>query len=512
MNLRSILLALLAGVALLCAAWQLVVPALLAFEHVQVPPPATTLACAAGTMGLGLAWTALRRGGLGEGGRPPASLPAELAMVIAVAGSALGALGYLVLDGVPWALRLDAAVAAAGFACGLGPAAGATLATIDGAPVKPGRGASLPQLAAGTVVLTAIAGWCLLGPVVTRQALASTRPAFETTVAALSLAAILSAWFLAWMLGRLLGRDLEVASVAVRWLDAPGQTVQHAANAALPPRPGSDLAELAAAAERLRARLAYEVASYEESLARSRHADEAREEFLRVVSHELRTPLNAICGYAQLLLEGLDGPLGTEAADSVQSVLDSGRQLSALVDDVVDLAMLSSGRPGIKLAPVDVAQLLREIARAHTPLLHGRPLELRLEVADDLPRVLADRKRVRQVLTNLLANAIKFTDEGFVNCVLRSGTQPATAACVEVEVADTGVGIAQHELAGIFDEYRQGSNTGSRRQKGAGLGLAICRRLVELHGGQIRAESREGGGSRFVLTLPVEGPQAGGRK
>jgi signal transduction histidine kinase len=290
----------------------------------------------------------------------------------------------------------------------------------------------------------------------------------------------------------------------VRWLDAPGQTVEHPVREVAPEKPGSDLAELAAAADRLRARLAAEVSAYEEALARSRHADEAREEFLRVVSHELRTPLNAICGYAQLLLEGIDGPLGGEAADSVQSVLDSGRQLSALVDDVVDLAMLTSGRPGLKLAPVDVAQLVREIARAHAPLVHGRPLELRVEVPDGLPPVLADRKRVRQVLTNLLANAIKFTDEGFVRCELRRGA----SASLEVEVADTGVGIAPHELAGIFDEYKQGSNTGSRRQKGAGLGLAICRRLVELHGGSIRAESREGEGARFVLTLPVDGPNA----
>jgi signal transduction histidine kinase len=363
-------------------------------------------------------------------------------------------------------------------------------------------------------VLTSVAGWCLLGPVVTRESLGSTRPAYQTTVAALSLAAILSGWFLAWMLGRLLGRDLEVAGVALRALDAPTTTADGSVIALLPMRMpsdriGSDLGELAAAAERLRARLGREVAAYEAALATSRHADEAREEFLRVVSHELRTPLNAICGYAQLLLEGIDGPLDVEAADSVQSVLDSGRQLSALVDDVVDLAMLTSGRPGLKLAPVDVAQLLREIARAHAPLLHGRPLELLLEVDEHLPRVLADRKRVRQVLTNLLANAIKFTDEGYVRCALRKSASPSAHGSIEIEVADSGVGIAEHELAGIFDEYRQGSNTGSRRQKGAGLGLAICRRLVELHGGSIRAHSREGEGARFVLTLPVEGPQRG---
>jgi signal transduction histidine kinase len=466
-------------------------------------------------IGVALVWLLLRRRGLGDAGRPPASLPAEVALVIALTGSVLGGALFLLLDGLGWPLRLDAAVSAAGFAYGLAPAAGAALAAIDDAPARPGPAATLPQLAAGTVVLTAIGGWCLLGPVVTRQALASTRPAFQTTVTLLSIAAVLSGWFLAWMLGRLLGRDLEVAGVAVRWLDTPlaaaASPVPVAGiTQALPGRAGTDLAELASAAERLRARLAREVAAYEEALARSRHADEAREEFLRVVSHELRTPLNAICGYAQLLLEGIDGPLGDEAADSVQSVLDSGRQLSALVDDVVDLAMLTSGRPGLKLAPVDVAQLLRESARAHAPLLHGRPLELRLDIEEQLPRMLADRKRMRQVLTNLLANAIKFTDEGFVRCALRLAG--GTPSCIELEVADTGVGIAEHELTGIFDEYRQGSNTGSRRQKGAGLGLAICRRLVELHGGSIRAESRAGEGARFVVTLPVEGPHARGRK
>jgi signal transduction histidine kinase len=345
------------------------------------------------------------------------------------------------------------------------------------------------------VLMTALGGWCIFAPVVLHLGAPGTRATYSTTIAVLASGAVGSAWFLAWLVGRRTGRELLDAAAAARQLDTPEAEPQ----AAMPGGFDPEIHALMVAAATLRGRLRDERARFERSLERSRHADAAREEFLRVVSHQLRTPLNSICGYTQLLLEGLDGPLGDSARDSVQSILDSGRQLSALVDDVVDLAMLQSGRPGLKLDHVDVAALAREVARALASLAHGRPLELKVEVEPGVAPIFADRKRVRQVLVNLISNALKFTDQGQVVCTVRrrDGT-------IEVEVSDTGVGIAPGELGGIFDEFRQGSNLGSRRQKGAGLGLAICRRLVELHGGRIRAESQPGHGARFVFELPIE--------
>jgi signal transduction histidine kinase len=488
---RALLGPALLALALLATGWHLAVPALVRAPAGFTPALWATLAAALA-----------------------ASLPAEVALGFAFTAGAAGLILYATRT--PWHVALDGATAAAGLGLALAPAAGAAVAGALPEAIRHGRALSLAQLSTGLTLFPIAGGWCFFAPSVVHAASESTRGTFRVTLAVFGVLAVLSAGVLAWMLGRREARRLERATLAVRWLDAlttPGEAPAGPPPrdplAVLEPHEGVAVAQLGRTARRLRERLAEEVAAHEAALARARHADQAREEFLRVVSHELRTPLNAIMGYAQLLLEGLDGPLGDEAKDSVQVVLDSGRQLSALVDDVVDLAMLTSGRPGLKLAGLDVGALVREVARAHAPLLLGRPLELQLELADDLPPVLADRKRLRQVLTNLLANALKFTDAGTISVSARAANHAGRPA-VELSVADTGVGIAEHELPGIFDEYKQGTNTGARREQGAGLGLAICRRLVELHGGQISAESRAGEGARFTLSLPVEGPARGG--
>jgi signal transduction histidine kinase len=314
---------------------------------------------------------------------------------------------------------------------------------------------------------------------------------------AMALATLIAGLF-ALALGRRLERRLHALAHALR---AP--LCEGPASEPLFPllRSGDLLARVAHDGHDLRASLCRELAGADHAIRELQEAARGRQEFLRRVSHDLRTPLNGICGYAQLLLEGLDGPLPAAAADDVTSILDSGRELSALVDDVMDLASLSIGNPELKLAPFDLVELASEVLRLHAPLVHGRPLKLRVDAAPSLPHVVADRKRVRQVLTNLVANALKYTDQGHIEVALCLRNQ-----VVEVQVRDTGAGIAPEDLDGLFDELRQGKKRGNGR--GAGLGLAICRRLVELHGGTISADSLPGEGSRFLFTLPREGRAA----
>jgi signal transduction histidine kinase len=492
---RGTALAVVVGAPALFACWQLAVPALMGWPADAAPAPEVTAACALAGVLLPTAWAWLRA----RRGAPP-GLPAEVAAVTALAAAAAAAWMQLRPDRGAVALPLapgqgEAMLAAGGFGLLIAPLAGALAPRPP--PGRGGKGMRLRTIVGGLALLPVAGGWCILAPATLAAVPAPARVAFVTTLVLLAAGAVVAAATLAWMLGHETGRELGHAAAAMRGLDAASPPAPRLAGAGDP-----ELAELAAELARLGTRLAAEVSAFDATVARAREADEAREEFLRVVSHELRTPLNSICGYAQLLLEGIDGPLGDDAKDSVRAILDSGRTLSALVDDVVDLAMLSSGRPGLKLAPVDAAALAQEVTRSLGSLAHGRPLELVVEPEPGLPRVLADRKRLRQVLVNLLSNALKFTDEGRVTCALRR-----QGDMVEIEVSDTGVGIAEQELPGIFDEFRQGSNNrAGRRQKGAGLGLAICRRLVELHGGAIRAESTPGAGARFVFVLPVEGP------
>lgn len=474
---------------LLMAAWRLLVPALLRPDLVAAPDPVLAGSLAGGANALAILLIAFRA----RGGRRPASLPVEAGFTIGVAG----ALSAVVLFGT----HGYATLAAIGCAIVMVPAVGGAIVHLFPEPAS-GRGFRLSTLIAGTVVLLAAGGWCVfLAAVVVHADPGPARREFVLAIVLLAVGVIGSAWLLAWVLGRNVRRDLRELEAAVRGLDTPPASAARLTA----PLDDDELAALARAVETLRNRLWRELDEYDEALRRSRGADVAREEFLRVVSHELRTPLAAICGYAQLLLEEIEGPLAPEAADDVQSILDSGRQLSALVDDVVDVAMLSSGRPALKLDTVDLAKVINEVVRTHESLIRGRPITLDVTVADDLPALFADRKRLRQVVTNLVANAIKFTDEGHVRIAAR---RRPDAAGVEVEIVDTGVGISEEELPGLFDEYKQGSNVDSRRRKGAGLGLAICRRLIELHGGEITASSRPGEGSRFVFRLPAAEPSA----
>jgi PAS domain S-box-containing protein len=219
--------------------------------------------------------------------------------------------------------------------------------------------------------------------------------------------------------------------------------------------------------------------------------------FLSTVSHELRTPMTSIKGYVDLLLDGDVGELTEDQRAFLDIVGNNTRRLTALINDVLDLAKIDAGRLDVRTAPVDLAQAIEQVRAELVPQASAKRIDLLVTVSQDLPPAEADADRLHQVLVNLVGNAVKFTDEGQVTIAARDeGDRLA------IEVADTGVGIALEALPHIFDEFRQAESGATRRFGGTGLGLAIAKKLAELQGGTIAVESRPGAGTTFTLTIP----------
>ena len=233
---------------------------------------------------------------------------------------------------------------------------------------------------------------------------------------------------------------------------------------------------------------------YQQLEAASRH----KSEFLANMSHELRTPLNAIIGFSEVLLERMFGELNPKQEEYLQDIMTSGRHLLSLINDILDLSKVEAGRMELEPSAFDLPAalegcltLVRERATRHG-------ITLGLTVDEDLGQIVADERKVRQVVLNLLSNAVKFTPEGGRVAV---GAARADGG-VEVSVSDTGIGIAQDEQEAIFEEFRQAGSDYTRKREGTGLGLALSRKFVELHGGRIWVKSEVGKGSTFTFTLP----------
>jgi len=243
---------------------------------------------------------------------------------------------------------------------------------------------------------------------------------------------------------------------------------------------------------------------HELALARQR-ADEARrlkEQFAANISHELRTPLNLILGFSEMMYLSPDvygdveWPL--KLRRDVHQIYGSSRQLLDLINDVLDLSRIDAVRMPIHREPSDLREIIREAVETASDLFRGRDLDLRVEMPPGLPPLNLDRTRIRQVLLNLLNNAARFTERGHIIVSAERNERE-----VVVSVSDTGVGIPSEELPAIFEEFHQVDMSLRRRQEGAGLGLAISKRFVELHNGRIWAQSQVGEGSTFTFSLPL---------
>jgi signal transduction histidine kinase len=247
------------------------------------------------------------------------------------------------------------------------------------------------------------------------------------------------------------------------------------------------------------ARLFREIADQSRALeAASRH----KSEFLANMSHELRTPLNAVIGFSEVLSERMFGDLNDKQEEYLKDILESGRHLLSLINDILDLSKIEAGRMELERSEFDLPDaidtgllLMRERA-ARKDIAVGR------EVDPCLGRVSGDERKLKQVLLNLLSNAVKFTGAGGridVRAAVRDGM-------AEISVADTGVGIAPEDQAAVFEEFRQVGDT-AKRVEGTGLGLALARKFVELHGGRIWVTSQPGVGSTFTFTIPIQPPE-----
>jgi len=227
-------------------------------------------------------------------------------------------------------------------------------------------------------------------------------------------------------------------------------------------------------------------------------ASQHKSEFLANMSHELRTPLNAIIGFSEVLTERMFGELNEKQEEYLKDIYASGTHLLSLINDILDLSKIEAGRMELELTDFHLPTALDNAVTLVRERAGRRSITLRVTVDDRLSEVRADERKIRQVVLNLLSNAIKFTPEG--------GRIEVRAASgdgfVEVSVSDTGVGIAPADQEAVFEEFRQ-AGTSAAKQEGTGLGLALCRKFVELHGGEIRVQSEVGRGSTFTFTIPV---------
>jgi len=234
-----------------------------------------------------------------------------------------------------------------------------------------------------------------------------------------------------------------------------------------------------------------------EAIANLEKANQLKDEFLANTSHELRTPLNGIIGIAESLLDGAAGPLPEVACENILLVVASGKRLANLVNDILDISKLKNGEIILKSNVVDLRQIVNMVLPVLQPLAARKSLQLINAIPNDLPFARADEDRLQQIFHNLVGNAIKFTSVGYVTINAQS-----VDGSLQVCVQDSGCGIPSDQFEHIFESFRQGDGSVSRMHGGTGLGLSLCRQLVQLHGGKIWVESELGKGSRFCLTLP----------
>jgi signal transduction histidine kinase len=226
----------------------------------------------------------------------------------------------------------------------------------------------------------------------------------------------------------------------------------------------------------------------------SRH----KSEFLANMSHELRTPLNAIIGFSEVLAERMFGEINDKQAEYLADILESGRHLLSLINDILDLSKIEAGRMELEPSDFHLPNAIENAMILVRERAQRRAITLGCIIDDRLGTMHGDERKVKQVLLNLLSNALKFTPEGG-RIDVRAALQDGMA---EISVADTGVGIAPEDQEAVFEEFRQ-VGSAAKKSEGTGLGLAISRKFIELHGGKIWVRSEIGKGSTFAFTLPM---------
>ena len=257
-------------------------------------------------------------------------------------------------------------------------------------------------------------------------------------------------------------------------------------------------------AEERVAALEHQLRSALEEVADLRARDQLKTQFLANISHDLRTPLTAVITHAEILRDGLLGPLSDRQMESINGIISGGRQLLTQVGEILTYARGAANQLTLVLASFAIDDVLRQVHSLNESLLARKSLSFRVEIESSIPPITADREKVTHIVGNLFGNAIDFTPAGGSVWLRAQRRTRNSRPELLVEVGDSGVGIAPEHHDLIFREFAQVDATPSRPHHGTGLGLTIARKLVELHGGQIWVESTLGTGSRFFFTIPYE--------
>jgi signal transduction histidine kinase len=231
-------------------------------------------------------------------------------------------------------------------------------------------------------------------------------------------------------------------------------------------------------------------------------ASQLKSQFLANMSHEFRTPLNAILGYTSMLLQGVSGEVSPPQKNKMLRVDSNARHLLSIINDILDISRIEAGKMPLHLEEFEMPALISELLAEVEPLIQKAKLQTLTEVQLAGSMVHSDRQKVKQIVLNLLTNAIKFTPQGEVKVVVRSDEERRE---LRIAVQDTGIGIATQDHDKVFEDFRQADSSVTREYGGAGLGLAICRRLAKMLDGRIELHSELGGGSTFTLVIPRKG-------
>lgn len=241
----------------------------------------------------------------------------------------------------------------------------------------------------------------------------------------------------------------------------------------------------------------------QETAIKLQEVDKLKNQFMANMSHELRTPLNSIIGFSRVILKGIDGPLTDMQKTDLTAIYDSGRNLLELINDILDISKIGAGKMEMVFEPTDLQEIARGVITTMAGQLTDKPVRLLLDLPEKLPVVLADARRIRQVLTNIVGNAVKFTDEGFIKVSASYDKYQVT-----MSIEDTGIGIPVDRRHAVFEQFEQVDSSSTRRYGGTGLGLPLSREFIRLHGGDMEFESVVGEGSCFYFWIPIGGPGA----
>lgn len=245
--------------------------------------------------------------------------------------------------------------------------------------------------------------------------------------------------------------------------------------------------------------LEHQVTLAEEARARAEQSDQVKSSFLANMSHELRTPLNAIINFSKFVIKGVMGPVTDQQVDALNKVVHSGKHLLNLINDVLDISKIESGSMNLFLEPnINISEIIKQTGELSEALLEGKPVRMDVEIASNIPTITGDRQRLRQILTNVISNACKFTDEGIIKiCAAYKNNN------IHISIQDTGPGIAAEDYNLVFESFKQ-TGSGLRQGNGTGLGMPISKKLTEAFGGKLWFESEVGKGSTFFIEIPVK--------